>query len=488
MTLRLFRLRFLWVLFVTLLAASIGVQPHFARAYTLDDSSTVYFPLLFKQESPTSAPRVNAPHFPNDSIVLVETAILWFGRVTPDENYADVRVGYNDEFLYIHVNVFDRRTWYDDSPPLADPEDLTTWDAVTILLDRDGNLGSSPDAHTYRIVGGLRWWESVENYQAAYQGNGSGWVSTPIPFTTQSTWVSSNTLPNDDGDDRGWWISYRIPFTSLGLSAPPVQGSLWGLGVVLHDRDSASGPPRADKTWPAGLNAAQPRTWGQLVFGLPGFSPPPGSPGGTVTIRHGLNGAVVPDAHVGGAFSCGQPFNPNFFNGWGDANYIGSASTGQINIQNQLSLGDWPCLSKYYVTIPLDLVPPAKVIHAATLTIYQFGGSDPSQANSSLVQVLTTQGVWNESTITWNNAPYAWENVSRAWVGVLPSYPGLPGVAREWDLSRAVSEAYQNGQPLRLVLYSSDAPAHSGKYFFSSDMDIYAQTSRPALTVTWGDP
>jgi hypothetical protein len=41
---------------------------------------------------------------------------------------------------------------------------------------------------------------------------------------------------------------------------------------------------------------------------------------------------------------------------------------------------------------------------------------------------------------------------------------------------------------LRLVLNSADASMHSGKYFFSSDMDVYAQTSRPMLTIHWGEP
>jgi hypothetical protein len=196
-----------------------------------------------------------------------------------------------------------------------------------------------------------------------------------------------------------------------------------------------------------------------------------------------LNGAIVKDAHVGGHTLCGEEFNPDFFNGWGDRNFAGYD---QINIQNQANLGDWPCFSKYYVTFPLDAIPPGKTILSAQLTMYQFGNSSPQEANSSLIQVLTVNEDWNEGTITWNNAPYAWENVGRAWVGVLPAYPGLPGVAREWDLSRAVAEAYQKGIPLRLALYSADGAMHSGKYFFSSNMDDYTQTSRPVLTVTWG--
>jgi hypothetical protein len=78
--------------------------------------------------------RVNAPHFDGD-VRYSETAIFWFGRVTPIENYADVRVGYNDSHLFAELAIFDRRLWYDLSPT---PDDLTNWDAVSLYLDMDG--------------------------------------------------------------------------------------------------------------------------------------------------------------------------------------------------------------------------------------------------------------------------------------------------------------------------------------------------------------
>ena len=39
--------------------------------------------------------RVNAPHF-TGPVQYDQSGIFWFGRVTSSENYADVRVGYND--------------------------------------------------------------------------------------------------------------------------------------------------------------------------------------------------------------------------------------------------------------------------------------------------------------------------------------------------------------------------------------------------------
>ncbi|OGO25479.1 MAG: hypothetical protein A2W33_05585 [Chloroflexi bacterium RBG_16_52_11] len=478
MNLRPFCILLARILQVLVFAILIGcfAGPGFAQTTASDP---IYLPFVLRPESPPTGPRVNAPYFPNN-IVLTETAIFWMGRVNANENYADVRVGYNPTELLVHIAIFDRRVWFDSSPSQID---LTAWDAISLFLDMDGNTSSVIDDRSFRFVGQLRWDGNPQDYQAVYTG-GPTWNLAAIPFTTQAGYVSDNN-PADDTDDRGWVISYRIPFSSLGMSGPPAQGSTWGLGVVLHDRDSAAGPPLPDKTWPVALDVLHPITWGRLYFGLPGYTPPPATPGGTVNIRHGVDGAVVTDAHVGGHTICGEPYNPNFFNGWGDANYAGYE---QVNVQNQANLGDWPCFSKYYVTFPLNALPAGKTILSASLTLYQFGNSDPQNAHDSLIQVLTTTEDWNESTITWNNAPYAWENVSRVRVPVLLSYPGLPGVAREWDVSRAVAEAYRNGIPLRLVLYSADYWMHSGKYFYSSDMNVYAQTSRPLLTIHWGGP
>jgi hypothetical protein len=443
-------------------------------------ATMVYLPIAYKASTNMPSPLVNAPYF-NDQIVFTETAVFWLGRVTSSENYVDVRVGYNDQELWIHTAVFDRRLWYDETPS---PADLTDWDSISLLIHLNGNVGNSPDRNTYRFDSQLNWGGSNLDYQAAYRGTGSGWNLDTISFIAEAGWASVNT-PNDNNDDRGWLTTYHIPFTALGLSGPPSPGTTWGLGVILHDRDSQNGPPQADQTWPEIMDINQPGTWGRLSFGLPSYTPLPSSFGGTVTIRHKLNGAVVKDGHVGGSIDCGQAFNPNFFNGWGDANYAGAQ---QVNIQNQANLGDWPCFSKFYVTFPLEAIPSGKIIRAATLTLYQFGNSDPSSAYGSVIQVLTVAEDWDETTLTWNNAPYAWENVSQTWVNPLPGFPGLPGVPNNWDLTRAVAEAYQKGIPLRLVLYDSDYYMHSGKYFYSSDVDDGMPTSRPRLVVDWGNP
>jgi hypothetical protein len=423
--------------------------------------------------------RINAPYF-GDNVRSWETAIVWFGLVTPTENAADARVGYNDEHIYFKVSIFDRRLWYDTSPS---PEDLTAWDAVSLYLDTSGSAGSVPETTSYRFDAQLVHWGARDDYQAAYRGDGTAWVMSSLSFTTVSGW--DGTGPNTQADDRAWKAYYFIPFESLGLSGPPAKDTIWRMAVVVHDRDDEAGSAIPDQTWPETLEPEQPATWGELAFGMPEFIPPSATPEGTLVVRHGLKGATVVDADVGGSTNCGQPAWPEYFPTWGSLNYAGQTV---VNIQNLGDVGDWTCFSRYYVTFPLEALPPGKAILSATLTLVQFGnageGEDPGP-QPSLIQVHTVAEDWDEATLTWNNSPLAVENVAAAWADVFPELPGEP---REWDVSRVVAEAYASGEPLRLALYESDKEYHSGKYFWSSDVDEWSAEMRPTLTITWGRP
>ncbi|MBE0410700.1 MAG: hypothetical protein IBX69_13320, partial [Anaerolineales bacterium] len=206
-----------------------------------DNEHYLFLPVLMSPHR--KSPQVNVPYFENE-IRYPETAISWFGRVTPIENYVDMRLGYNDHELFVHVTIFDRRLWYSTSPSV---ESLTDWDAITLYLDLAGGKGVSPSMLAYRFVAQLNWWEQRGNWQAAYRGNGQGWQIANISFTSNSGWRGN--APNDDVDDRGWTMGFRIPFESLGLSETPPTGSVWGLALSLHDRDDSAGTPIADKYW-----------------------------------------------------------------------------------------------------------------------------------------------------------------------------------------------------------------------------------------------
>ena len=182
----------------------------------------VYLPVV---TSPPSGPvrRVNAPHFSGE-IPFSETAVFWLGKVTPTENYADVRVGYNDNELYIYVSAFDRRLWYDTTPTVGD---LTAWDSATLYVNLDGNNGNVPTSNAYRFDAQANWHEARAPYQAAYRGNGSDWATASISFTTTSGYKGSW---NDHQDAKGWALGFSYSLHQPGPFRPTRSGDDVGIG------------------------------------------------------------------------------------------------------------------------------------------------------------------------------------------------------------------------------------------------------------------
>lgn len=462
-----------------------------ARFSAQGDGTTIYLPLISNEVAAsqnTSGYRQNALFLPyGDQNWLLESSVFWFGKVTPSENYVDVRTGYTDTHVFLQFEVFDRMLWYDTTPT---PPELTQYDAISLYLRPAGVSGNAPDAGTYRFVAQnhLDYLDKTL-YHAEYRGDGSRWVSASVPYELKVSYQGEGGFNQTSRENRGWLMTFKIPFSSLGLSGKPAAGSAWGMAVTLHDRDDSSGPLPV-KNWPPAMADSQPLTWAELGFDFPTYTPPKSTNPRTITIRQGLNASNVPDAGVGGSTICGDIIKPEYFLKWGDlpesayTNY--TVENTQVNIQNQVNLGDWPCFAKYYITFPLDAVPDGKVILSAKLYMHHFGNSAPSLAEVSWIHVMTANSDWNENTLTWNNAPMAAENFAARYVNPLESYPGDLGVTQEWTISPAAERAYRAGEPLRLILYSSDLSMHSGKYFFSSEYSI--ADARPTLVITYGDP
>jgi hypothetical protein len=412
------------------------------------------------------APLIHTPFFPG-TIPFDQTAIFWFGAVTPSQNYADVRVGYNPDHLYINLGIFDQFLYYD---PTAKPENVTQYDAIRLYLEL-------PDGRRYRFTGQLKWWENDALYrQAEIYQNGS-WQLTPHPFTTKTGWRGN--APNDNQPDRGWVITYQIPFTGFNLTAPSL-GTKWRLGLEMFDKDTAT---YIQTDWPTGFNANQSSTWGTLHFGLAQFTPPQIQNPQTATIRHTPSTPVI-DAAVGGHTNCGSGMD--FFGQWGSRNYAGYNS---MNIQNQSDIADWPCFSKFYVTFPLTMVPSDKRLVSAKVILHQFGnsgGGDWGQAYPSYIWASAVHQAWQESTLTWNNAPQV--SISGLVTKVDPMSVPLvwPGVPHQWDVTALADLAHRQQQPLNLVFYSADDLYHSGKYFSTTDVDNWNERARPTLILEWG--
>jgi hypothetical protein len=451
--------------------------------------TNIYLPVISVHQSNRL---VNLPYFSDPQITSTrfkEMAILWFGRVTPSENYTDVRIAYNNTEIWVYLAVFDRRLWYDNSP-VAD--DLPNWDSASLFLDLAATPSGRPGPQSFQFLAQFTPFPNADqrlNHQRALKGNGSTWQPASLEFSTISGWRGD--AANNDTDDRGWAMTFIIPYSSLGLSpgSPPPAGTLWRLGLQVMDRDGSAGAMMPIHFWPEDFSASDPTSWGLARFGLPAYTPMPSSPGGTIQVRHRLNGTVVQDASAGGYAVCGE--GTDFFSEWGDKTerYYNQEGA-DYNVQNQADVADWPCFSKIYLRFPLTAIPPGKVIRQARLYLHQFGQAGASgQAVASIIQVLTVSPDWNDLSLTWNNAPLAEENVGLARVDPLSTFPGWPGVRREWDLSYAVAQAYLDGlDQINLALYSADSAYHSGKYFVSSDTGDWNAEGRPTLEIIWGNP
>ena len=46
----------------------------------------------------------------------------------------------------------------------------------------------------------------------------------------------------------------------------------------------------------------------------------------------------------------------------------------------------------------------------------------------------------------------------------LELFPGWPGIPYDWDATQAVAEAYEQGIPVNLAIYSSDVGRDTSKY------------------------
>ena len=103
----------------------------------------------------------------------------------------------------------------------------------------------------------------------------------------------------------GWVAYFTIPFSSLSLPQTPLHSTIWGLGVTMFDKDEQAKLPTRT-VWPESMQQHTPTTWGEMAFGFPTFTRPASEPIGEVRIKNGINGASVPDAHVGGHTTCGH--------------------------------------------------------------------------------------------------------------------------------------------------------------------------------------
>jgi hypothetical protein len=448
---------------------------------------------------------VNAPYF-GGGLNWSQTAVFWFGENKqgdpPTRNYVDVRVGYTSDSLEVRAAVVDYYLWYDAS---AGPSsDLTQYDAVAVYLDTDHDQASAPQADDYRFLIGAVFWEPLINYIRDARGSGGGWNTGWTPasgWTAEShmSWSETGGPNTNAGNiDYGWTAIFSLPWEALGLSGPPADGDVWGLGIQLYDRDGA--PPAgyvSPDFWPETGSSDAPVTWGELAFGTPVPEPSYAAVEGVTTIRRATaqDTSVVQDAWVGGGGWCQGGHNGGADTNHGGFNPDGSVKETELFVGSEVAVTHLPCFNKSFIRFYLNDVPAGKEIVSATLTLHHWGNSgdpgaprDEDRPHDSYVWLNSIADPWTEMGITWNNAPMALENLDVVRVTPLSETPPWPGIPYEWDATEAVRAAYEAGQPVDLAIYDSASERNTTKYFTSSETGDWNAEGRPTLAVVWGSP
>ena len=453
------------------------------QGVTAQSGSQIFLPAISTGRPPVDTVMIHVPYFDVQDVNhqrYNEMAVFWFGKVSLVDNYTHVRMGYNSQRLTIEVNTYDRELWYDESPSASD---VSNWDAVSIYLQVPATVQYG--SRLLRFDSQLSHWQDRMAYQAVFESTAIGWKQLNIPFLSEVFWRGD--APNNLVDDKGWAANFEIPFSSLGFSGKPADQSEWRMGIRVHDKDDGPNGSIRSQVWPNGFVENSLQSFGNISFGYPARQTASVKPIGSTVIKEG-GGIEVADGSVGGHSTCGA--NTNYWTEWPNLVYNQGKPMEETVIQNQKDMADFPCFSRYYITFPLGSIPHGKVILSATLTLHQFGNSNPPEAAESFIHVFRIKESWREDMLSWNNSPPVYENYPGIWVDALPYYAGVPGVPHTWDVTQALAAVLQSDSPqeLRLVLQSADSAMHSGKYFWSSETASWNNITPPMLRIVWGTP
>jgi hypothetical protein len=395
-------------------------------------------------------PRLYVPR----STTYDQTAIVWYGTVTPDQSYTDLRLGYDAAGLFANANIVDRDVEFDAGRcDHRNVDDLSGYDATALAFTVGG--------HTYTFVGSFQNWQGCQPQQQQAFMDGQPITTT---FTTESGWRGAST--NDTQDDAGWTVTFHLPWAALGQSGAPADGSVWSLVATTYNRNQTI---QAPGTWQ-----------GQIVFG----TEPVYRPTGGLTAIASSDIPASQEIVAGGSTLCGAPNDTDTtlrFSQWGVRNWLTTPGDDPriATLQNQADVADFPCFSRVYQDYVLT--PRAGYVISATLTLTAVGHSGYStQVPYPVLDQLAETGPFASNALTWNNAPPLIRNVVSAWV---PG-SGYPQ-AISFDVTQAVARALAAHSDLYLVQYTGEESISSGIYFASINNPATGQ--RPQLHIVWGD-
>ncbi len=94
--------RFISILLVMVCVSLLSPRVPATKAQLTE--KLTYLPLVMKRYSSLPPMRINAPYFSGE-IPFEQTAIAWFGELSETKNHTDIRVGYNNDYLYVYLAV-----------------------------------------------------------------------------------------------------------------------------------------------------------------------------------------------------------------------------------------------------------------------------------------------------------------------------------------------------------------------------------------------
>ena len=154
---------------------------------------------------------------------------------TPSEA-SDIRIGYDDEFLWIGAKLYMKDASKIFSPSKKRDEELFDYDAFGIVLDTYNDNENALAFFTTPF--GLRTDYTVAN--DAQMGGGGPGFNSAMNSSWNTFWDVKTAI-----DDKGWYVEMRIPFSSLKFKA---VNDVATMGLIISRNISANN--EAD-TYPA---------------------------------------------------------------------------------------------------------------------------------------------------------------------------------------------------------------------------------------------
>ena len=140
---------------------------------------------------------------------------------------SDVRMGYDDEFLWIGAKLYMRDASLIFSPSRKRDEMLQRYDGFGILLDTyDDNVNGLA---FYTNPSGLRTDYTISNDAQMSGGPGFG---SAMNLSWNTFWDVKTSV-----DDKGWYVEMRIPFSSLKFKP---SGDVVTMGLIIVRTISAN--------------------------------------------------------------------------------------------------------------------------------------------------------------------------------------------------------------------------------------------------------